>query len=98
MLLYRLNDVSSSLAQQNTKRDEFLHSRDLMQREKEHEANTERLKLQNKMAEMVEEVSRKILAKEMKLREEAQEKYLQLEKVGGRMNGPIYMYTFTIQT
>ncbi|XP_064594874.1 coiled-coil domain-containing protein 154-like isoform X2 [Liolophura sinensis] len=77
----RLNDVSSTVAQQNTKRDEFLHSRDLMQREKEHEANTERLKLQNKMAEMVEEVSRKILAKEMKLREEAQEKYLQLEKI-----------------
>ena len=52
-----------------------------MQREKEHAAETERIRLQSKIAEIAEEVSKKILQKEMKLREESSGKYSELEQV-----------------
>ena len=58
-----------------------MHALDMIAREREHVAESERLKLQAQLAEMVEDVNKKILTKEIKLREEIQDKSLQLEKV-----------------
>ena len=58
-----------------------MHALDVMQREKEHAAETERLRLQSKIAEIAEEVSKKILQKEIKLREENQAKFSHVEQV-----------------
>jgi hypothetical protein len=77
----RVNDLQASLLEQARKRDEAIHALDTMHREKEHAAETERLKLQNRVAEMVEDVSKRILQKDIKLREETQDKFLQIEKV-----------------
>ncbi|XP_064623698.1 coiled-coil domain-containing protein 154-like isoform X3 [Lineus longissimus] len=76
----RVNDLQASLLEQSRKRDEAIHALDTMHREKEHAAETERLKLQNRVAEMVEDVSKRILQKDIKLREETQDKFLQIEK------------------
>lgn len=58
-----------------------MHALEVIQREKEHAAETERLRLQSKIAEIAEEVSKKILQKEIKLREENQSKFSQMEQV-----------------
>lgn len=58
-----------------------MHALDVVQREREHAAENERIKLQSKIAEIAEEVSKKILHKEIKLREEATDKFSKIEKV-----------------
>ena len=78
---YRINDIQSQVHEQNRKRDETTHALDVVQREREHAADNERLKMQGKIAEIAEEVSRKILTKEIRLREEAQQKFGNIEKV-----------------
>ena len=78
---HRLTDVSAGVAEQNRRREEALHALEVMQREKEHAAETERIRLQSKIAEIAEEVSKKILQKEMGLREESTRKYAELEQV-----------------
>ncbi|XP_074648351.1 coiled-coil domain-containing protein 154-like isoform X2 [Tubulanus polymorphus] len=77
----RLNDLQVSISEQNRRREEAIHALDTMAREKEHAAEAERLRLHNRIAELVEECSRKILSKEIKLREETQEKYLEVERL-----------------
>ena len=51
-------------------------------REKDHQAENEKIKLQARIGEIAEEVSKKILQKEIKLREESQMRYAQIEQVG----------------
>ncbi len=58
-----------------------MHSMEVMQREKEHNQETDKLKLNSKISDISEEVSKKLMQKEMKLREEMQNKYAELEKV-----------------
>ena len=84
MLLFvvvRLGDVQSSLNEQTRKREEAMHALEVLAREKEHAAEIERAKMQQKIAETAENVTKKILSKEMALREETQKKYQQLEEV-----------------
>ena len=81
MYFDRLGDTNASLAEQSRRREEAIHALDAVQREREHAAEKERLRLQSKIAEIAEEVSKKILQKEMRLREENQSKYSKLEKV-----------------
>ncbi|XP_071796784.1 uncharacterized protein [Asterias amurensis] len=76
----KLNDVQAQVHEQSRKRDETVHTIDVVQREREHAADNERLKMQGKIAEIAEEVSRKILSKEIRLREEAQQKFGNIEK------------------
>ncbi|XP_022089349.1 golgin subfamily A member 6-like protein 22 isoform X6 [Acanthaster planci] len=76
----KINDLQSQVHEQSRKRDETLHTIDVVQREREHAADNERLKMQGKIAEIAEEVSRKILSKEIRLREEAQQKFGNIEK------------------
>lgn len=73
--------MTALLAEQARKREENMHALNVVQREKEHAAESERIKLQSKIAEIAEEVSKKILQKEMKLREESQHKFAQVEQV-----------------
>ncbi|GFO32100.1 neurofilament heavy polypeptide-like isoform x5, partial [Plakobranchus ocellatus] len=77
----QVNSLQQTIAEQNRKREESLHALDMMHREKEHAAENEKLRLQGRMSETVEEVNKRMLAKEIKLREELQEKYSQLERI-----------------
>ena len=77
----RTSDLTAAIAEQNRRREEALHALEVVAREKEHAAESERIKLQGKIAEVAEEVSKKILQKEMKLREENYSKFAQLEQV-----------------
>lgn len=70
-----------AIAEQARKREEAMHALDMIHREKEHSAETEKLKLQSRMTELVEEMNKRVLNKEIKLREEIQDKYMQMEKV-----------------
>ena len=53
----------------------------MLQREKDHNAETERLRMQSKVADISEELHQKLLQKEMKLKEDLQRKHEELEKV-----------------
>ncbi|XP_071962795.1 uncharacterized protein [Antedon mediterranea] len=76
----KMNDLQSQVHEQNRKREEGMHVLDVVQREREHASDNERLKMQSKIAEIAEEVSKKILGKEIRLREEAQQKFGNIEK------------------
>ncbi|KAK7490868.1 hypothetical protein BaRGS_00017924, partial [Batillaria attramentaria] len=80
-LQQRVNELNMALGEQNRKREEAMHAMDMIHREREHAAETEKLKLQSKLTENMEEMNKRLLTKEIKLREEIQEKHLQLEKV-----------------
>ena len=88
---HRLADTNANIAEQTRRREEHMHALDVMQREKEHAAETERLRLQSKIAEIAEEVSKKILQKEIKLREEHQSKYSQIEQVCAISNSKCHL-------
>lgn len=76
--------MQAAVTEQARKREEALHAFDSLQREREHTAEHERIKLHTKIGEIAEEVSKKILAKEIKLRQESQEKFATLETVSVR--------------
>jgi len=52
-----------------------------MNREREHNSEKEKIQLQSKIAEIAEEVGKKILQRELKLREDTRQKFSQLEQV-----------------
>ncbi|XP_041365029.1 coiled-coil domain-containing protein 154-like isoform X3 [Gigantopelta aegis] len=79
-LQFKANELHQAIGEQNRKREESMHALDMIAREREHVAEGERLKLQAQLAETIEDVNKKILTKEIKLREEIQDKSLQLEK------------------
>jgi molybdopterin converting factor small subunit len=58
-----------------------MHSMDILLREKDHASQADKLSLTSKVADTVEDVNKKLLSKEIKIREEMQERYLQLERV-----------------
>ena len=77
----RLSELQSNQAEQARRRDELIHQLEVAQRERDHTAETERIRLQSKLADMSEELHQKLLQKEMKLREDSQKKLADLEKV-----------------
>ena len=81
-LCFRINELYTSLSEQTRKREEGLHTVDMVLREKDHAAQAERLQMTSKVTDTVEDINKRLLAKEMKIREEIQQKFLQLEKVG----------------
>ena len=83
LLIYfcRINELYTSLSEQTRKREEGLHTVDMVLREKDHAAQADRLQMTAKVTDTVEDINKKLLAKEMKIREEIQQKFLQLEKV-----------------
>lgn len=58
-----------------------MHTVDMLLREKEHVNAAERMTLTTKVADTVEDVNKKLLSKEIKMREEMQDRYLNLERV-----------------
>lgn len=69
------------LSEQVRKREENMHTVDMVLREKDHAAQAEKLQMTAKVTDTVEDLNKRLLSKEMKIREEIQAKYLQLEKV-----------------
>ena len=61
-----------------------MHTMDILLREKDHANQADKLNLTSKVADTVEDVNKRLLSKEIKMREEMQERYLQLERVGGK--------------
>lgn len=58
-----------------------MHTMDIILREKDHANQADKLNLTSKVADTVEDVNKRLLSKEIKMREEMQERYLQLERV-----------------
>ncbi|XP_078690494.1 coiled-coil domain-containing protein 154-like [Branchiostoma floridae x Branchiostoma belcheri] len=77
----RIAEMQSTLSNLEQKREGDLHTVDILQKEREQAAENERVRLQGKLSEIAEEVSKKILQKEIRLREEAQQKFHNVEKV-----------------
>ncbi|XP_078611808.1 coiled-coil domain-containing protein 154-like isoform X1 [Branchiostoma floridae x Branchiostoma japonicum] len=77
----KIAEMQSTLSNLEQKREGDLHTVDILQKEREQAAENERVRLQGKLSEIAEEVSKKILQKEIRLREEAQQKFHNVEKV-----------------
>ncbi|GFS01040.1 neurofilament heavy polypeptide-like isoform X5 [Elysia marginata] len=58
---HQVNSLQQTISEQNRKREESLHALDMLHREKEHAAENEKLKLQGRMTETVEEVNKLIV-------------------------------------
>ncbi|XP_076458630.1 coiled-coil domain-containing protein 154-like isoform X2 [Babylonia areolata] len=80
LLQQKVSELNMGLGEQNRKREEAVHAMDMAQKERERAAETEKLRLQSKLSENIEEMNKRLLNKEVKLREEIQEKYQQQEK------------------
>ncbi|KAK2166877.1 hypothetical protein LSH36_34g07043, partial [Paralvinella palmiformis] len=76
----RLSDLQSNIREQSRKSDEAINAMDAMNREREHNSEKEKIQLQSKIAEIAEEVGKKILQRELKLREDTRQKFSQLEQ------------------
>ncbi|KAL4240116.1 hypothetical protein ACF0H5_000910 [Mactra antiquata] len=81
MMQTKVNDLTTQISEQVRKREENMHTVDMVLREKDHAAQAERLQINAKVTDTIEDVNKRLLSKEMKLREEIQSKYLQLEKL-----------------
>ncbi|XP_070186401.1 coiled-coil domain-containing protein 154-like isoform X2 [Littorina saxatilis] len=81
LLQQKVNELHMALGEQNRKREEAMHALDMISREREHAADQEKIRLANKLTENLEEINKRLINKEIKLREEIQDKYQQLEKV-----------------
>ncbi|KAK3091323.1 hypothetical protein FSP39_018929 [Pinctada imbricata] len=77
----KIHELQQQLAESNRKREENMHKIDLLLREKEHSAQADRINLNSKVADTVEDVNKRLLSKEIKIREEMQDRYLQLERL-----------------
>ncbi|XP_048759119.2 golgin subfamily A member 6-like protein 26 isoform X16 [Ostrea edulis] len=77
----KIYELQQSLSEANRRRDEGMHSMDILLREKDHASQADKLNLTSKVADTVEDVNKKLLSKEIKIREEMQERYLQLERL-----------------
>lgn len=64
------------------RREEDSQNTSMLSRDKESMMMSERGQIANKMAELSEEQNKKLLQKEIRLREEAQSRFLAMEKVG----------------
>ena len=84
--------MQASVAEQSRRREEAVHSLESMVRDRDHVHEQERLRLTSKIGEISEEVGKKVLAKEIKLRQEFQEKFSTVESV--RVHLIVIMYTF----
>lgn len=77
----RVHELQQQLNDASRKREESMHTVDMLLREKEHLSAAERMTLTSKVADTVEDVNKKLLSKEIKMREEMQDRYLNLERV-----------------
>ncbi|XP_063444877.1 paramyosin-like isoform X1 [Mytilus trossulus] len=80
-LSQRVHELQQQLNDASRKREESMHTVDMLLREKEHLSAAERMTLTSKVADTVEDVNKKLLSKEIKMREEMQDRYLNLERL-----------------
>ncbi|CAC5385012.1 unnamed protein product [Mytilus coruscus] len=80
-LSQRVHELQQQLNDASRKREESMHTVDMLLREKEHVSAAERMTLTSKVADTVEDVNKKLLSKEIKMREEMQDRYLNLERL-----------------
>ena len=74
-------DLQMTMAEQGRRRDEMMHAVELAQRDKDNAAELERSKVVAKLTEISDEVGSKMMQKEMKMRDEMQSRFAQLDKV-----------------
>eukprot|EP00105_Crassostrea_gigas_P029453 XP_011451409.1 PREDICTED: early endosome antigen 1 isoform X16 [Crassostrea gigas] len=77
----KIYELQQALSEANRRRDEGMHTMDIILREKDHANQADKLNLTSKVADTVEDVNKRLLSKEIKMREEMQERYLQLERL-----------------
>ncbi|XP_014780441.2 coiled-coil domain-containing protein 154 [Octopus bimaculoides] len=77
----RLAEVEANVNNQTRKQDETLHSISLLQKDREHNKDYNIQRLQNQLQDSIEEMSQRLHQKEMAIRDELQEKFLQLERL-----------------
>lgn len=76
-----MEKVQVAVRELETKYQEVSHTASLNMREKDNVHEVEKSKMTYKMAELTDETNKKALQREMQLREEAQMKFIILEKV-----------------
>lgn len=76
-----MEQLRALVADFDRKMDEDRHSSSAYSKEKDNLLDSERSRFANTVAEIAEEQSRKLLKNEIKLREDAQSKFMALEKV-----------------
>ncbi|XP_039248578.2 coiled-coil domain-containing protein 154-like isoform X2 [Styela clava] len=83
----KLNELQSSINDQSHKRQEDIQALERNRQEQGHVEENERMKLQGRIKEAVEEMSDKLLSKEVRLREEALQKFIEVERQVQREEG-----------
>lgn len=76
-----LEQLRATVQETNHKREEEMYANAMNSKEKENLLENERNLIASKLAELSEEQSKKMLQKEIRLREDAQAKFVLLEKV-----------------
>ena len=79
--LYRVEQLRTLILEVDRKREEDLYSNSKHSQDKENMLEAERSAFASKMAEISEEQSKRLLQKEIRLREDAQSKFVSLERV-----------------
>eukprot|EP00062_Callorhinchus_milii_P009153 gi/632952739/ref/XP_007892016.1/ PREDICTED: eukaryotic translation initiation factor 3 subunit A-like [Callorhinchus milii] len=85
-MIERFNELNIALARQDHKREEELNKLYRQQQEINHLAETEHINLQSKIAQAAEDAKKTLNEKEIQLREEAQQKFFELEESIQRIN------------
>ena len=81
VLCIRLNEVNMAMTDEKRKRQDTAHTMEIMNRDWEHAAETEKLRTQTKLTEGIEEINKRLLGKEISLREEIRCTTQSIEKV-----------------
>ena len=88
-------ELQTALTRLSHQQEEALQTYAAEQKQKEHAAEKENIRLQAKIAEAAEQLSNKALQRELKLREETQSRHAQLEQVWNDSNKH-YLFTMTL--
>ena len=84
---FSLEQLKAMVQESNHQREQELYAQSMNSKEKEDLLENERTMIASKLAELSEEQSKKMLQKEIRLREDAQAKFVLLEKVSNSICG-----------
>ena len=77
----KIQDMATAIVEQNRRREESLRVLENSQSEKDRAYDSDRQRLQVRVHEIAEEVTKKMLNNEMRVREELQNRFVSIEKV-----------------
>ena len=86
-IYFSLEQLKAMVQESNHQREQELYAHSMNSKEKEDLIENERTMIASKLAEFSEEHSKKMLQKEIRLREDAQAKFVVLEKVSNTLFG-----------